>query len=94
MSLTATRALYIKLGVKNCWVGPAFQTSTLRIGYSEISHEMAVAAAEANDFTPIKTVYKKAGHARGTAKRYSNEVREFYTAGSDVLWITFDKGRL
>ncbi|MFZ3325636.1 MAG: hypothetical protein WA231_06955, partial [Methylocella sp.] len=30
---------------------------------------------------------------KGLCKR-SNEVREFYTAGSDVLWITFAKGRM
>jgi len=95
MSLTATRALYIKLGEKNRWAKLAFESNTLRIGFNEFSHERSIAATKAKDFTPVKNFYEnERGHASGTATRFSNEVREFYTAGTDVLWITFAEGKL
>lgn len=95
MSLTATRALYIKLGEKNRWAKPAFESNTLRIGFSEFSHERSIAAVKTKDFTPVKNFYEnEKGYTPGTATRFSNEVREFYTAGTDVLWITFAEGKL
>lgn len=95
MSLTATRALYIKLGEGNRWAKAAFESNTLRFGFADVSHKVALAAVEAKDFTLIKTFYEhERDVAPGTATRYSNEIREFYTAGTDVLWITFAEGRM
>jgi|SRR5665213_904862 len=95
MSLTATRALYIKLGEGNRWAKAALHSNTLRFGFADVSHNVALAAVATKDFTPVKTFYEKErGVAPGTATRYSNEVREFYTAGTDVLWITFAEGRM
>ena len=42
----------------------------------------------------MKPFYEKRNVSPGTATRYANEIREFYTAGSDVLWITFADRRL
>ena len=95
MPITATRALYIKLGESNRWVQLAFDSGTLRFGFRDIPHDQAIAAVGARDFTPIKEFYQnERSVAPGTATRYSNEVREFYTAPPDVLWITFAKGRM
>jgi hypothetical protein len=95
MAVIATRALYIKLGEGNSWAKQAFETDTLRFGFAEISHDVALAALHGSDFTPVADYYRREhGVAPGTATRYSNEVREFYTAGTDVLWITFAEGRL
>jgi hypothetical protein len=92
--ITATRALYIKLGDGNRWAKLAFDSNTMRLGFAGISHELALAAVGAKDFTPIKAFYERDGVNPGTATRYGNEVREFYTAGTDVLWITFAEGRM
>jgi hypothetical protein len=95
MTISASRALYIKLGEGNCWTKLSFETNTLRFGFSEISHEMALAAVEKDDFTAIRDFYRlERAVASGTATRYSNEMRSFYTTGPDVLWITFADGRL
>jgi len=95
MALTATRALYIKLGEGNRWAQLSFDSNTLRFGFARVPHTMALAAAAAGNFTPIRDFYEQKPHiAAGTATRYSNEIREFYTAGTDVLWITFAKGRM
>jgi hypothetical protein len=92
--VTAARALYIKLGDGNRWTKLAFDTNTLRLGFSEISHEFALKAVEAENFTGIKDYYEHEGCSAGTATRYSNEIRQFYTAATDVLWITFAEGRM
>ena len=95
MQVSATRALYIKLGEGNRWAQLAFDSSTLRFGFRDIPHQQALAAAKAKDFKSVEDFYQnERSVAPGTATRYSNEVREFYTAGSDVLWITFAKGRM
>jgi hypothetical protein len=95
MTVTAPRALYIKLGEGNRWAQLAFDSDTLRFGFHDVPHEQALAAVEAKDFVPaVKVFYEERGVSPGTATRYSNEVREFYTAGADVLWITFAKRRM
>jgi hypothetical protein len=94
MAITAKRALYIKLGEKNRWARHSFETRTLRFGFREFAHVDALAAANASDFHTVKKRYEELGAEPGTATRYSNEVREFYTAGPDVLWITFADGRM
>jgi hypothetical protein len=94
MAITAKRALYIKLGEKNRWAHVSFETDTLRFGFHELPHDQALTAAKASDFRAVKELYEALGAEPGTATRYSNEVREFYTAGADVLWITFADGRM
>ena len=94
MPVTATRALYIKLGEGNRWARLALDSGTLRFGFRDVPHERALAAAQADDFRSVKDFYEQRGVVAGTATRYSNEVREFYTAGNDVLWITFAEGRM
>ena len=94
MAITAKRALYIKLGEKNRWAQLSFETSTLRFGFRDFSHDDALAAVKASDFHAVKKHYEELGAEPGTATRYSNEIREFYTAGPDVLWITFADGRM
>ena len=85
MSLTAPRALYIKLGEGNRWVKTALESNTLRFGFADVSHGVALAATDTQDFSAVKRFYEhERGVAPGTATRYSNEVREFYTAGTDV----------
>lgn len=92
--ITASRALFIRLGEGNSWARRCFETDSLRLGFSEITHDMALDGVSAGDFSVVRDYYMSAGVSRSTATRYSNEVREFYTAGPDVLWITFAEGRL
>ncbi len=93
--IKALRALYIKLGEGNRWASLAFDTDTLRFGFGDFPHDRALKAADADDFRAAKEFYEnERAVAPGTATRYSNELRQFYTAGSDVLWITFSHGRM
>lgn len=92
--IKATRALYIKLGESNSWFNISKNSRTLRLGFGEISHSDALSAVSSGDFSLIADYYRQRGISGGTATRYSNEVKEFYTANTDVLWITFGDGRL
>jgi hypothetical protein len=69
MSLTATRALYIKLGEGNRWAKPAFESNTLRFGFADVSHDVALAAVATKDFTPVKHFYEQ---DRGVAQAPSS----------------------
>jgi hypothetical protein len=89
-----TRALYIKLGAGDCWAERALATGVLPLGYSAVSFELIQIALK-NGFAAIQSFYQNnCGTGPGTATRFSNEVREFYSAGADVLWITFVNGSL
>lgn len=89
-----TRALYIKLGAGDCWAERAFATGVLPLGYSDVSFELIQIALN-SDFTAIQAFYQNhCGRTPRIATRFSNEVREFYSAGADVLWITFVNGSL
>jgi hypothetical protein len=46
MTITAERALYIKLGEKNRWAQFSFETSTLRFGFREFPHDEALTATK------------------------------------------------
>lgn len=93
--ISASRALYIKLGEGNCWARLALDSGTLRFGFRDFPHNEALTAVENNNFAIAKSFYENELSVNpGTATRYSNELREFYTAGADVLWITFFEGRL
>ena len=83
MGVAAARALYIKLGRANKWAPIALASNTLRFGFQDISHQQALLAARANDFAVVKDYYvREQAIEPGAATRFSNEVREFYTAGA------------
>jgi hypothetical protein len=94
MTIAASRALYIKIGEGNCWARSAFDRGTVEFGFFDLPSGLAEAAASRSDFSSIREFYIAQGNVPGTATKYSNEVREFYTADRDVLWITFADGRL
>ena len=64
------------------------------LGFRAVPHLQALTAAKTNDFKFVKDLYEGQSVYPGAATRFSNEVREFYTAGADVLWITFAQGRM
>jgi hypothetical protein len=89
MSISASGGLYIKLGGGGAWDKLCFSTSTLRLGFKSVTHEIALRCAQAGDFSPVKQIYENEGTLANPATRFANEVRRFYTAASDVIWVTF-----
>jgi hypothetical protein len=88
--LNAPRALFIKLGEGGDWEADCIRTGTLRFGYHGVPHE----ACLEGDWNAVARALRKQSSDAGAVTRHLNQVREFYEAGEDVLWITFFSDRL
>lgn len=89
-AVTAPRALYIKLGEGGSWAADCLRNGTVRFGYREIPHDACLAGDWDAAYRAALTISKD----RGAATRHLNQVKEFYGADEDVLWITFHADRL
>jgi hypothetical protein len=86
--LMIKKAKFIKLGEHGKWEDICLKDGTLRLGYYEVPHDLALSGNETN----IRNIYLKKNHA--TATKHARQVLDFYQADSDVMWITFSKGFL
>jgi hypothetical protein len=89
-AIRAPRALYIKLGEGGGWEAECIRTGTLRFGYHHVPHQ-ACLDGEWNDVDRALRTYST---DQGAITRHLNQVKEFYEAPADVLWITFFSDRL
>jgi hypothetical protein len=85
-------ALYIKLGSGGKHEHECIEVNhTLWLGYREVSHELCLRG----EWEEAKAVFmRKEGSDSGAATRHINQIRAFYEAGEDVLWVTVYKNRL
>jgi hypothetical protein len=89
-ALSAPRALFIKLGSGGDWEADCIARGELRLGYHEVPHEACVAG----QWTQVEEGLRATTRDAGALTRHLNQVREFYEAGEDVVWITFFSDRL
>lgn len=91
MGINPSDALYIKLGHNGEWEqGCLLEHQTIRLGYDYVDHD----ACLRGDWDRVQ---KDCGHVStdpGAITRHINQVRKFYTAGEDVLWVTFHANKL
>lgn len=80
---------YIKLGPNNAWADASFDKNRIEFGHGGVSHDMAVLG----DWDVVRGSWGD-DVSKGKASDYLREVKDFYTQGSDCLWITFAKGRM
>lgn len=86
-----TSARYIKLGAGNRWFRSCVEHNRIELGHRPIGHELALAG----DWDTIVRRYtEELGRSPAKAKDFVREARDFYTLGSDCLWITFVDGCL
>lgn len=78
---------YIKLGRKNAWAQLAWRTQTLRLGFREIPHDLALT----HRWTEIEAGLGGSGKykTKGARTQAMNQVREFYELPERTLWLTF-----
>jgi hypothetical protein len=90
--INPSSAYYIKLGRKGHYEKQGIEVEgTIRIGYREVPHEMALAGR----WDEVKELFiSQEGKSRGAATDLTRQVQTFYEAGEEVLWITFYKNRL
>jgi hypothetical protein len=80
---------YIKLGQNNAWAEASFADGRIAFGHDGVPHDLAVAG----DWDGVRKSWG-ADVTKGKATDYMREVKDFYTQGSDCLWITFAQGRM
>jgi hypothetical protein len=83
-------ALFIKLGRGGTWERDCIQEGVLRIGYRDVDHEVY----ERGDWDQVVEKFTALRGDRGTARRDAAQIRYFYEAGPNVLWMTFVGDRL
>ena len=90
MPVEAKQAFYIKLGRGGEWEAECLRDGTLRFGYHETPHDLCIAGA----WDQIRDFWAERRGDAGTAARDMNQIRAFYEAGADELFITFAHGLL
>jgi hypothetical protein len=92
MKISPNSALYIKLGSGGKHEHDCIELNhTLWLGYHEVPHELCTRG----EWEEAKAVFMRKEDADpGAATRHINQIRAFYEAGEDVLWVTFYKNRL
>jgi hypothetical protein len=84
-------AYYIKLGRHGEWEKECItETQTLRLGYNSIPDDLC----RQGKWDEIHENFKKEREDLGAATRDRNQVRSFYEADENVLWVTFYGERL
>lgn len=83
-SITASKALFIKLGPKGSWEKDCIEQGILMLGYHEVSHHLAVAG----DWEKARGSFPSITDA-GTVTRHVDQVRQFYEEPASTLWVTF-----
>ena len=89
-NITASRALFIKLGEGGRWERSAIEKGEIRFGYQEIPHDVC----QAGDWNEAERIMGQICKNAGALTRHINQVKEFYTADETVMWITFYGGKL
>ncbi len=91
MEIDPTGALYIKLGEGGKWEKECIEEQqTLRIGFEEVPHELCVEGKWAEVAARLRARPRSAR----VANLLANQIRLFYEAGEDVLWMTFYAAKL
>jgi hypothetical protein len=92
MRITPSSAFYIKLGHGGEHEQECIKINqTLWLGYREVPHELCLRG----EWEEAKAVFmQKEVSDPGAVTRHINQIRTFYEADQDVLWVTFYDNRL
>jgi hypothetical protein len=86
MKINPSKALYIKLGSSGEWEPECiYKNQTLRLGYIEVDHDICLRG----EWDEVAEQLKPIRSDVGAITRDVNQIRNFYEAEKDVLWVTF-----
>jgi len=88
--ITPSAVRYIKLGRNAAWFSRCIEQGLIEFGHSQAPHEIA----SRGNREDLEAFYRSLGRSPGKAKDFTRELLDFYTLGSDCLWITVGDGRL
>jgi len=89
-AVTASRLYYIKLGRAGDWEAECLRDGVLRFGYLEAPHDLCARG----DWQGVREAMMAIRGDAGTATRDVNQIRAYYEADEDAIFITFVGGLL
>ncbi len=89
-TVTCNEARYIKFGGGGTWADVSLDNGELHFGYAKAPHKLGLA----HDRQGIKKFYMSEGLDAKRASEVARQVVDFYSLGSDCLWITFARNCL
>ena len=93
MNLDPIRVRYIKLGAGGSWEKECLEKGIIRIGFGSAQAER-FALCEANCWDELTKSFIAEGKDKGTATRFTRELRLFFVDDGTTLWITFMNERM
>jgi hypothetical protein len=91
--ISAKKVLFIKLGATGKFEHDCIENEphTIRLDYSEADHELCLAGK----WDELRSYYlTQTKTTPGAASNHVNQIKAFYNAGDDTLWITFYNNKL
>jgi hypothetical protein len=90
LKINSPQAYFIKLGKGGSWESECIRGGYIRVGFNDIDHGICVA----RDWDKINMIYVERGIQKGKATHYSTELKRFYSASEQCLWVTFSDRKL
>lgn len=92
-TIAASEVLFIKLGEKGRWEKDCIEGERpcIQLGFISRQHKESLAG---NWEAVRKYWLTTGGKTKGKATEFTHQVKRFYTAGKDTLWITFYRRKL
>lgn len=87
MEINPSEAVYIKLGSNDGeWEHECiYDKQILKLDYREIDHDICFH----KEWDKVAEQCARISNDKGAISRHVNQIRRFYEAGEDVLWVTF-----
>lgn len=81
---------YIKLGEKGALAETCIREGLVILQHTEVAHDLA----NHGDWNAVREILARLSDNTGTVTRWLGEIRDFYEAAPETLWITFHSGFL
>lgn len=92
-SISPKRVRYIKLGEGGLWEKECIEKGTIRIGFGS-ANQARFGLCQSGRWSDLTQSFIEEGKDKGTATRFTNELRLFFEDTGSILWITFVGERL
>jgi len=86
--ISPTRVRYIKLGEGGSWEKECLEKGIIRIGFGSAQSER-FELCQSERWNDLWELFIGEGKVKGTATKFTNELRLFFEDDGSMLWITF-----
>jgi hypothetical protein len=91
--INPSRVRYIKLGHGGGWEQECLAKNIIRIGFGS-AQSKRLTLCRSRDWNGLRESFVAEGKDKGTANRFTKELRLFFEDNGSTLWITFMSDRL